>query len=219
MDLECFGGFILIFSYLFGIFSERTLSIRYKSVLELINSASFRQTKLSIRYQFGEMVIFPVTEFIFPVLFSIIPVENSDNTGLIVIFPGNKNDFSGTVLCFSGLISSKLSRLCRYFPKLLIASLSFRLSIRGFCRNFVDIYREFSETAGMIQKLWPDRSESISIIYRLHLMPNPSILDIFGHCPILSTDKYPIKSKDVQIYPIKSKGIQRCSKLSRNVKL
>jgi len=70
---------------------------------------------------------------------------------------------------FSGMISPKLSRPYRYFPRLLIANLSFRLSIRGFCRNFVDIYREFSETTGKIPKLEVDRNEPNSVIYRLNL--------------------------------------------------
>jgi len=105
------------------------------------------------------MVIFPVTEFIFLVLFFIIPVDLFGLSGLITIFPGNENDFSGTILHLSGLIIPKLSRVCRIFPKLLIASLSFRLSIRVFCRNFVDICREFSETTGKIPKRYTDRND------------------------------------------------------------
>ena len=73
-------------------------------VLELINSISFRRGKFSFRYQFGKMIIFQISEFIFPVLLSIFPAEYSDISGLIIIFSGNQNDFSGMILYFSGLI-------------------------------------------------------------------------------------------------------------------
>jgi len=120
---------------------------------------------------------------------------------------------------FSGMISPKLSRPYQYFPRLLIANLSSRLSIWGFCRNFVDIYREFSETTGKIPELEVDRNEPNSVIYRLNLMSDSCSLNVFGQCPILSTGKYPIKYKDVKIHPKLSKVIQEYPALSRNVKL
>ena len=130
-------------TFLFGINSVFDLSFRQQPSFGFINSISFRGCDLSfrgeilsIRYHFGGMVIFPV--------------ENPDITGLISIFPGNKNDFSG-------LIIVKLSKFCRHFPKLLIVNLSFRLSIRCFFRSFVDIFREFVKTTGKIPKKSSDR--------------------------------------------------------------
>jgi len=108
------------------------------------------------------------------------------------------------------LIIPKLPRVYRYFPKLLIANLSFRLSIRCICRNFSENLWEFSETAGKIPKLLPDRSNPDFIIHYTNQMPHPFSLDIFGHCPILSTGKYPIKSK-------MSSFVQNCQKLFKNI--
>ena len=154
-----FGTTVYHFGRTYYQFANNLVSKFIFSVSFRRNELSIRWEILSIRYQFGGTIIFPATEFIVPVLFSIFPVEYSDITGLITIFPRIKNDFSGLVLHLSGLTILKLSRLCRCFPKLLISNLSFRVSIRGFCRNFVDIYREFSEnlwefseTAGKIPK-------------------------------------------------------------------
>ena len=102
-----------------------------------INSASFRRCHLSIRYQFGEIIyqfgINSAEQLSFRYDFLSFRGIFRDYR-LIVIFPGNENDFFGIILHFSGLIVPKLSRVCRIFPKLLIAILSFRLSIRVFCR-------------------------------------------------------------------------------------
>ena len=100
---------------------------------------------------------------------------------------GEQNDFFDTILHLSGLIVPKLSRVCRIFSKLLIASLSFRLSIRCFFRNFFDIYREFSETAGKIPKLESDRNESDFVIYwQIRHVQSMFSVNIFGHCPVKS---------------------------------
>ena len=115
------------------------------SVSESINSVSIRYRNLSIRYQFGEIDIFPVTEFIFPVIFSIFSEKYSNNTGLIDIFPVNKNNFSG-------LIIPKYSRLCRNFwSKVCFSGYQFG----GFLREFPRVFRN----TGKIPKRYPDRNE------------------------------------------------------------
>ena len=129
--------------YQFGIFSVNKI---INSERDFINSGRDFINSVSIRrngYLSGNRLYLSGNIFyLFGKIFR--------NTGLIDVFPGSQNDFSG-------LISPRLSRLCRYLPRVLIVTLSFRVSIRGFCRDFVDIYREFSETAGKIPKRYSDR--------------------------------------------------------------
>ncbi len=123
--------------YLFGIFS----------VSKIIHSISFRKNDYlsgTVFYLFGRIF---------------------GQSRLITVFSVNENGSSGLITYFSGLIIPKLLRICRYFPKLLIVSLYFRLSIRVFCRNFVDISRGFVETAGKMPKKYPDRCNSNLLIY------------------------------------------------------
>ena len=118
------------------------------------------------------------------------------------------------------MIIPKLSRVCRYLSKLLIANLSFRLSIRVFCRNFVDIFREFSETAGKIPKKESDRNEWLpdkfqQILQEINMIQYRKTMKLFWtissdvqQCQVMSNDFCPIWSKDVQDCQVMSNYVQ-----------
>ena len=151
------------------------------------------------------MAIFPVTESIFPVIFSIFSGKSSDNTGLIDIFPGSQNNFSG-------LIILKLSRLLDIYRN--VWSLIY-LSDYQF-DSFVETLPRISETAGKISKRYSDRNEEFLDKFKQILretcpmqLPRCSWF-YFGHCPI--------KSRDVKICPHMSNNVQFCPMfLSNNV--
>ncbi len=110
----------------FGINSEFALSIRY-----LFGKQNYQFGNLD--YQFG---IFSANDYHSGVIFY--------HSGAVFYLFGKIFRNTGLILCLSGLIIPKLQRVCRYFPKLLIAILSFRYQFDDFPETFPRIFESFT---------------------------------------------------------------------------